>query len=193
MTKVYSHISMSLDGFVTGPNEGVGNGLGDGGERLHDWSFDARTDADAKVDDEIYARTGAILIGKRMFDMGVEPWGDPPPFERPVFVITHDERDPMPMKGGTTYHFVTGGIEAGVERAKAVAGDKDVGLWGGANIIRECLMAGLLDEMQMHLIPILLGGGVRLFEELGAQQFELEKTRVIDTPRATHVQYRVLR
>jgi dihydrofolate reductase len=192
MTQVHFHISMSLDGFVTGPNEGVGNGMGDGGELLHDWMFDAKTDADAKVKDEFYARAGAILIGKRMFDMGVEPWGDPPPFERPVFVVTHEERDPMPMKGGTTYNFVTGGIEAALEQAKAAAGEKDVGIWGGANIMREYLNAGLLDEMEIHVIPIILGGGVRLFDELG-QQIELEKTRVIDTPRATHLQYRVLR
>jgi dihydrofolate reductase len=191
MTQVYFHISMSLDGFVTGPNEGVGNGMGDGGELLHDWMFDAKTEADAEVINEFYARAGAILIGKRMFDMGFEPWGDPPPFERPVFVITHEERDPMPMKGGTTYSFVTGGIEAGLEQAKAAAGEEDVGIWGGANIMREYLNAGLLDEMQIHVIPILLGGGVQLFDELG-QQIELEKTRVIDTPRATHLQYRVL-
>jgi dihydrofolate reductase len=192
MTQVYFHISMSLDGFVTGPNEGVGNGMGDGGERLHDWKFDAKTEADAEVDDEVYARTGAILIGKRMFDMGFEPWGDPPPFERPVFVITHEQRDPMPMKGGTTYNFVTAGIEAGLEQAKAAAGEKDVGIWGGANIIREYLNAGLLDEIQIQVIPILLGGGVRLFDELG-RQIELEKTSVIDTPEATHIRYRVRR
>lgn len=193
MTQVYCHISMSLDGFITGPNEGVGNGMGDGGERLHDWMFDARTDADAKIDDGFSARTGAILIGKRMFDMGVEPWGDPPPFERPVFVITHEDREPMPMKGGTTYNFVTGGIEAGLEEAKAAAGERDVGIWGGAHIIREYLEAGLLDEMQIHVIPVILGGGVRLFEGLDRQGIELEKTRAIDTPRATHLQYRVLR
>ena len=192
MTQVHFHISMSLDGFVTGPNEGLGNPLGDDDGRLHDWMFAAKTEANAEVLDEVYARTGAILMGKRMFDVGVEPWGDPPPFERPVFVITHEARDPMPMQGGTTYNFVTGGIEAGLEQAKATAGEQDVGIWGGANIMREYLSAGLLDEMQIHLIPVLLGGGVRLFEGLGEQQIELEKTRVIDTPRATHLQYRVL-
>ncbi len=192
MAQVYCHISMSLDGFVTGPNESVGNGLGDGGERLHDWMFDAKTEADAQVFDEISVRTGAILMGKRMFDMGVEPWGDPPPFERPVFVITHEERDPMPMKGGTTYNFVTGGIEAGLEEAAGAAGERDVGIWGGAHVIREYLQAGLLDEVQIHVIPLILGGGVGLLEGL-ERQVELEKTRVIDTPRATHLQYRVLR
>jgi dihydrofolate reductase len=122
MTKVHFHISMSLDGFVTGPKEGVGNPLGDDDGRLHDWMFDEKTEANAEVLDEVYARTGAILMAKRMFDVGVEPWGDPPPFERPVFVITHEARDPMPMQGGTTYNFVTGGIEAGLEQAQAAAG-----------------------------------------------------------------------
>jgi dihydrofolate reductase len=115
--------------------------------------FDEKTEADAEVLDEVYARTGAILMGKRMFDVGVEPWGDPPPFERPVFVITHEARDPMPMQGGTTYNFVTGGIEVGLEQAQAAAGERDVGIWGGANIMREYLKAGLLDQMQIHLIP----------------------------------------
>jgi dihydrofolate reductase len=193
MTQVHFHISMSLDGFVTGPNEGVGNPLGDDDGRLHDWMFDAKTEANAEVLEEVYARTGAILMGKRMFDVGVEPWGDPPPFERPVFVLTHEARDPMPMQGGTTYNFVTEGIEAGLEQAKAAAGEKDIGIWGGANIMRGYLNAGLLDEIQIHLIPVLLGGGVRLFEGIGPQQIELEKTRVVDTPRATHLQYRVLR
>jgi dihydrofolate reductase len=192
MTQVHFHISMSLDGFVTGPNEGVGNPLGDDDGRLHDWMFDEKTEANAKVLDEVYARTGAILMGKRMFDVGVEPWGDSPPFERPVFVITHEARHPMPMQGGTTYNFVTGGIEAGLEQAQAAAGERDVGIWGGANIMREYLRAGLLDQMQIHLIPVILGGGVRLFAGLGPQRIHLEKIRTIDTPRATHLQYRVL-
>lgn len=192
MAAVYAHISVSLDGFVTGPNESVGNGLGDGGERLHDWSFEARTEADAEIEEGIYARTGAVVIGRRMFDMGVEPWGDPPPFARPVFVVTHEQRDSMPMKGGTTYHFVSGGIEAGLELARAAAGERDVGIWGGADVIRQSLEAGLLDELQLHLVPIVLGGGVRLFEGFGGPGVELEKAGVVDTPRATHLRYRAL-
>jgi len=103
--------------------------------------------------DEIYASTGAVLLGKRMFDVGFEPCGDPPPFRMPVFVQTHEAREPLPMQGGTTYTFVTDGIEAALELARAAAGDKDVGIWGGANIMRQYLKAGLLDEMQIHLIP----------------------------------------
>ena len=130
MTKVYFDVSMSLDGFITGPGEGVEKPLGDDAGRLHDWMDDGKTDADAEVLDELYARTGAILMGRRMFDVGVGPWGDPPPFHRPVFVLTHEARDPVPMQGGTTYTFVTDGIEAGLEQARAAAGEKDVGIWG---------------------------------------------------------------
>ena len=107
-----------------------------------------------------------VVIGKRMFDVGFEPWGDPPPFGMPVFIVSHEQREPLPMQGGTTYTFVTDGIEAALELARAAAGDKNVGIWGGANIIREYLRAGSLDEMQIHLIPVLLDG-TRLFEDLG--------------------------
>jgi dihydrofolate reductase len=193
MSKLHCDISMSLDGFITGPDEGVEKPLGDDAGRLHDWMFAARTDADAEVLHEVYARTGAILMGRRMFDVGVEPWGDPPPFERPVFVLTHEARDPMPMQGGTTYNFVTDGIEAALEHAKAAAGTKDVGIWGGANVMRQYLKAGLLDEIQIHLTPILLGEGVRLFDDLGPERIELERTRTIETPSATHLRFRVVK
>jgi dihydrofolate reductase len=193
MGNVISEISMSLDGFITGPNVGVGNGLGDNGERLHDWMFDAKTEADAAIVDANYASSGAILIGKGMFDVGFGPWGDPPPFGMPVFVVTHEARAPLPMQGGTTYTFVTDGIEAALELARAAAGDKNVGIWGGANIIRQYLKAGLLDEMHIHLVPILLGGGVRLFEGLNPQGIELRKIRSIETPGATHLRFSVVK
>jgi dihydrofolate reductase len=184
---------MSLDGFITEPNEGAGNPLGDDPGRLHDWMFDAKTDTDAAVLAEIYASTGAVLIGKRMFDVGFEPWGDPPPFGMPVFVVTHQERQSLPMQGGTTYTFVTDGIDAALGLARAAAGDKNVGIWGGANITVQYLRAGLLDEMQLHLVPLLLGGGVRLFEDLGPQQIELRKTSSVETPRATHYRFEVVK
>lgn len=191
MSKVYCEISMSLDGFITGPNVRAGNGLGDNGEHLHDWRFDAKTDADARIVDETYASTGAVVLGKGMFDVGFEPWGDPPPFRMPVFVVTHEARAPLPMQGGTTYTFVTGGIAAAIEQARAAAGDKHVGVWGGAEIIRQALKAGLLDEMKIHLIPMLLGGGIRLFEGLDPEGIELRKMSAIDTPAATHLYYLV--
>jgi dihydrofolate reductase len=128
-----------------------------------------------------------------MFDVGFEPWGDPPPFGMPVFIVTHEAREPLPMQGGTTYTFVTEGIEAALELARAAAGDKDVGIWGGANIIEKYLKAGLLDEMQIHLIPVLFGDGTRLFEALGRRRIELKRTSTIDTPGATHFRFEVVR
>jgi dihydrofolate reductase len=193
MSKVYAEQSMSLDGFTTGPNVRVGNGMGDDGDRLHDWRFDAKTETDAKVFDESRASIGAVIIGKRMFDVGFEPWGDPPPYRMPVFIVTHEKRQPLPMKGGTTYTFVTDGIEAALELARAAAGDKNVGIWGGANIIRQYLKAGLLDEMQIHLIPILFGDGIRLFEGLDPAGIELRKVSSIDTPGATHFRFEVVK
>jgi dihydrofolate reductase len=193
MSKVVCEISMSLDGFITGPNVRVGNGLGDNGERLHDWRFDAKTETDTKIVDETYASTGAVVMGKRMFDVGFEPWGDPPPFRMPVFVVTHEARDPLPMKGGTTYTFVTDGIKAVLELARAAAGDKNVGIWGGANIIRQYLKAGLLDEMHIHITPILLGNGIRLFEGFDPEGIELRKASSIETPGATHFRFEVMK
>jgi dihydrofolate reductase len=193
LVKVYVSLSMSLDGFITEPNEGVGSPLGDDPGRLHDWMFDAKTETDAAILDEIYASTGAVLIGKRMFDVGFEPWGDPPPFGMPVFVVTHEAREPLPMQGGTTYTFVSDGIESGLAQARAAAGDKNVGIWGGANIVRQYLKAGLLDEMQIHLIPVLLGNGVRLFEDLGPERIELRKISLIETPSATHFRFEVVK
>ena len=194
MGKVVSEISMSLDGFVTDPQAGVGTSLeGEDPGRLHDWRFDAKTEADAAIVDEMYASTGAVVIGRRMFDVGFEPWGDPPPFGMPVFVVTHEERERLPMQGGTTYTFVREGTEAALDLARAAAGDRNVGIWGGANIIRQYLKAGLLDEMQIHLIPVLLGGGIRLFEGLDPEGIELRKASSIETPSATHLRFEVVK
>src|SRR5260221_922522 len=193
ISKVYAAQSMSLDGFTTGPNVRVGNGMGDDGDRLHDWRFDAKTETDAAVLDEIYASNGAVVIGKRMFDVGFEPWGDPPPFGMPVFIVTHEARQPLPMQGGTTYSFVTDGIEAALELARAAAVDKNVLVQGGANIIRQYLKAGLLDEMHISLVPSLLGDGIRLFEGLDPAGIELRKVSSIDTPGATHFRFEVVK
>jgi dihydrofolate reductase len=193
MGKVYAELSMSLDGLITGPNVRVGNGMGDGGERLHDWRFDAKTETDEKVLDEFRGSTGAVILGKRMFDVGFAPWGDPPPFGMPVFIVTHQKREPLPMKGGTTYTFVTDGIEAALKLAHAAASDKNVGIWGGADIIRQYLKAGLLDELYLHVIPILLGDGVQLFEGFDPAGIELRKTSSSDTPAATHLRFEVVK
>jgi dihydrofolate reductase len=192
MGKVTCDITMSLDGFIAGANVRVGNGMGDEGDRLHAWMFGTNTQTDDAIMAEKNASPGAILIGKRMFDVGFEPWGDPPPFGKPVFIVTHEAREPLHMQGGTTYTFVTKGIEAALELARQAAGDKDVGIWGGANIIQEYLKAGLLDEMQIHVVPVLFGDGTRLFEDLGGRRIELKRTSTVDTPGATHFRFSVL-
>ena len=193
MGRVLFEISMSLDGMITGPDPGVEHPMGTEGERLHDWMFDRSTDEDTELRDELYSRTGAIVIGHGMFELGYGPWGDPPPFAMPVFVLTHQEREPLPMQGGTTYTFVADGIESALEQARAAAGDKDVGIWGGADVFRQYFLAGLIDEIQIHLIPVVLGGGIRLFDGVDAGLIELERTRQIETPGATHLRFEVLR
>jgi dihydrofolate reductase len=195
MGKVTADQSMSLDGFSAGPNVRVGNPLGDGGERLHEWmSWDGDgTGRGAEVRDELFRISGAMVMGRRMFDLGVEPWGDNPPFHMPVFVVTHDASDPLAREGGTTYTFVTDGIERAVALAKAAAGDKDVAVLGGATTIRQFIEAGLLDELRIHLAPVLLGDGTRLFDRVGAERVQLESTSVIDAPGATHLTFRISR
>lgn len=203
MAKVISDMSMSLDGFIAGPNDGPENPLGEGGERLHQWLYDlaswrerhgiagGKTNIDAEVLDESFRNTGAVVMGRRMFDVGEGPWGDNPPFHMPVFVVTHDAREELVKEGGTTFSFVTDGIESALQQAKAAAGDKDVSVAGGANIIQQYLSAGLLDEIQIHLVPVLLGEGRRLFDHLGTDQMELELTRLIESPGVTHLRFRV--
>ncbi|MBT2364951.1 dihydrofolate reductase [Streptomyces sp. ISL-10] len=207
MSKVVADISVSLDGFIAGPNDGPGNPLGDRGERLHEWAYPLEswrgmhgldggaTGPDSEVMEEAVLRAGAYVMGRRMFDLGEGPWGDTPPFHAPVFVVTHEEREPLVKPGGTTFTFVTGGIEEAVGRARRAAGEKDVVLAGGGQVIRGVLAAGLLDELQMHVVPVLLGGGVRLFEEAGGvtEAVEFETTRVIDSPAVTHLRLRPAR
>ncbi|OGO36265.1 MAG: deaminase [Chloroflexi bacterium RBG_16_56_8] len=202
MGKVTVDMSMSLDGFITAPNDRPGNGLGDGGERLHEWLYDlaswrerhslagGKANRDAEVLDEAFANTGAVVVGKRMYD-NAEGWGDNPPFHMPVFVLTRTAQDTMVKEGGTTFTFVTDGVESALKQAKAAAGDKDVSVAGGANIVQQYLKAGLLDEMQIHLVPILLGDGRRLFDDLGTERIELERARVIESPGVTHLRFRV--
>lgn len=205
MSKVIVDMGMSLDGFIAGPNAGPRNALGDGGMRIHRWVFDleswrerqslvgGQTNRDDEVSNETFARTGAYVMGRRMFDEGEVGWPDPPPFRAPVFVLTHHEREPWVRQGGTTFTFVTDGIESAIEQARAAAGDKDVRIAGGANTIQQFIEAGLLDELQIHLAPILLGDGVRLFERVAKEHIELENTRVIDSPMVTHLRYRVVK
>jgi dihydrofolate reductase len=188
MTRLVLEMTMSLDGFITDPDAGA-----DDPGRLHDWMFAAKTDADAAIVAEMYDAVGAVLIGRGMFDPGVEPWGDPPPFGMPVFILTNRPQPPLERQGGTTYTFVSDGLEAALELAGAAAGDKAVGLWGGANVFRQYLAAGLIDELNVHLAPIVLGGGTPLFEPLETARVTLEPRRCVQTPGATHLRFDVVR
>jgi dihydrofolate reductase len=203
MGKVLSDMSMSLDGFVTGPNDTVENPLGDGGDRLHQWVYGlaswrerhglsgGETNRDAEILDESLRNTGAVVMGRRMFNLGERYWGDDPPFHVPVFIVTHHAREPLVKEGGTTYTFVTDGIDSAVKQAKAAAGNKDVSVPGGANIVQQLLSAGLLDEIQIHVVPVLLCGGRRLFDLVAPRSIELERARVIDSPDVTHLKFRI--
>jgi dihydrofolate reductase len=214
MTKLTLDISMSLDGFIAGPNRTVDQPLGDGGEQLHDWIFGLATwmeahgvegqGATGPEDDlvkEQIAQQGAVIMGRRMFSGGEgawedDPraegwWGDTPPFHIPVFVLTHHARETLTMKGGTSFAFVTDGVESAFEQARVAAGDKNVAVAGGANVVQQCLRAGLLDELQVHVSPVLLGSGVRLFD--GGEQAKLELVRVIHSPAVAHLKYRVVK
>ncbi len=202
MGKVVFDISMSLDGYVAGPDDGPELGLGVGGERLHEWVVElaswrephglegGETNASSQVAEDMGA-SGAVIVGKRMFD-NAHGWGDEPPFHKPVFVLTHTAQEPL-TKSDTTFTFVTDGIESAMNQAKAAAGDEDVLIGGGASTAQQALKAGLVDEVRLTFAPILLGGGVALFEGLGPDDVELEVTRVIEGPKATHVRYRVVK
>jgi dihydrofolate reductase len=203
MAYITCDISMSLDGFIAGPNDSVEQGLGEGGERLHQWMVDlaswrephnlagGETGTDSDILAEAFANVGAIVLGKRMFDFA-QGWGENPPFHVPVFVLTHQTLEPLAKAGGTTFTFVTDGIDSALDQAQVAAGGKHVAVGGGANTIQQAIRAGRLDEIQIHLVPILLGDGKRLFDHLGSAQIVLERTRVIDSPGVTHIRYRIL-
>ncbi|MHB8644134.1 MAG: dihydrofolate reductase family protein [Gaiellaceae bacterium] len=214
MGKVKLQITMSLDGFVAGPNQSLEDPLGRDGMRLHEWVFDlasfreqhGQSGGERSPDDELFeatfASTGAFVMGRNMFSGGFGPgpweddpnargwWGDDPPFKGPVFVLSHYPREPLEMEGGTTFFFVDGARPA-VERAQAAAGDKDVQICGGASAVQVCLRAGLIDELQIHVAPLLLGDGIPLFD--GSARPDLEITRVERSPKVTHLWYRVVK
>ena len=213
MSKLRFNITMSLDGFVAGPNQSVENPLGVGGMALHEWAFPlaAFREAHGEEGGEVNESTpvmegmsenvGAGIMGRGMFGGGPGPWaddpwngwwGDEPPFHHPVFVLTHHAREPLEL-GDTTFHFVTDGIESALEQAKDAAGDEDVAIGGGASVAQQYLAAGLIDEFEVSVAPLLLGGGARLFDNLGGAKIELEQVRTIGAPGVTHVKYRVTR
>src|SRR3954466_9626080 len=214
MSKLRCDISISADGFVAGPNQSHETPLGEGGERLHDWVVPlaawreahekqgGEVNASSQVIDEARANVGAAVMGRNMFGppgggaWGDEPWmgwwGDDPPYHYDVFVVTHHPREPVEMEGGTTFHFVTDGIEFALERAKESAEGQDMMLWGGAQVIQQYLAAGLLDDLELHIAPVLLGDGARLFDNLRGADVKLEQVRAVEAPGVTHVTYRVV-
>jgi dihydrofolate reductase len=210
MGNVRVHIAVSADGYVAGPNQSLENPLGEGGERLHEWVVALRAwrephgmeggevNASSSVVEESLANVGAEIMGRGKFGGGPGPWGedpwqgwwgDEPPFHMPVFVLTHHAREPLTL-GDTTFTFVTDGILAALERAREAAAGKDVFIGGGASVINQYLAAGLVDELELHVVPLLLGGGARLFEGV-APDLELEQVRAIEAPGVTHLNYRV--
>lgn len=205
-------ISMSLDGFVAGPLQSVEHPLGMGGERLHEWVVPlaawrkahgmegGEVNESAKVVEESVTNIGATIMGRNMF--GGHPggwdaskpwngwWGDNPPFHHPVFVLTHHARSPLKMQGGTTFAFVTDGIQAALEQARKAAGGKDISLAGGAKACAQYLKAGLVDEMHINLAPTLLGSGERLFDGAGEDLHGLKLVRTVATPAVVHLKFK---
>ncbi|WP_432101130.1 dihydrofolate reductase family protein [Streptomyces sp. WAC 04229] len=203
---VTADLAITLDGYVAGPNVSRDNPGGDGAGRIFDWihtlaSWRERqgmTGGDENRDSELvrewFDATGAVVMGRTMYDLGEEFWGENPPFRTPVFVLTHRPRPTLVKEGGTTFYFVTEGIHSALERARAAAGDRNVDIGGGADTVRQYLAAGLVDELQLHVLPVLLGDGLRLFEGLGdAGRRDLEQVGAVETPLATHLKYRFVK
>jgi dihydrofolate reductase len=214
MPKVKVQISMSLDGYVAGPNQSEEHPLGEGGMDLHEWALALKAwrephgheggevNESSAVMGEMLENVGAVVMGRNMFGPVRGPWeghpwngwwGDDPPYHAPVFVLTHHPREPLQMQGGTTFYFVTDGIEDAIARAREAAGDKDVSIGGGASAVQQALEAGLVDELTLNVVPIFLGAGARLLDGLGDAQLTLECTRAINAPAVTHLTYRVSR
>jgi len=211
VSKLRFKISMSLDGFVAGPSQSVDNPLGIGGMRLHQWVFPltvwramlglqgGEVDESTRVVEESLANIGATVMGRNMFGGHPGPWdaktpwngwwGVNPPFHHPVFVLTHHAREPLELEGGTTFTFVTDGIEAALDQARRAAGGKDVSLAGGADAAQQYLAAGLVDEMEINVVPTLLGSGERLFDGAGDDLHGLELVRTVAAPKVTHLKF----
>jgi dihydrofolate reductase len=209
--KVRFQVTVSLDGFLAGPDQSVENPLGVGGEAMHEWMVEleawrkqhgqegGEVNASTPVVESMMEDVGAVVMGRNMFGGGPGPWqedppwkgwwGDDPPYHTPVFVLTHHPRESLTMEGGTTFIFVTEGIESALEQAREAAGHRDVLLGGGANVIQQHLAAGLVDEFELSIVPILLGSGARLLENVGT--LKLEQVRAIEAPGVTHIKYRV--
>jgi dihydrofolate reductase len=214
VSRLRFQISVSLDGFVAGPNPSEEHPLGERGEELHEWVFKlaawrkphgregGEVNASSAVVEETLENVGATIMGRNMFGGGPGPWGDEPwdgwwgddpPFHHPVFVLTHHERQRLDKEGGNSFTFVTDGIESALEQAKKAAGGNDVSLGGGASVAQQYLAVGLIDEMLLNVVPVLLGDGTRLFENLGdVAEIGLEQVRVVEAPGVVHLTYRAV-
>lgn len=210
MSSVTCQISISLDGFVAGPNQSLQNPIGEGGLRLHEWVFGTASwraqqgldggahSVDSEVAHEVAQNVGAYIMGRKMFGGGdgrwdetwTGWWGDDPPYHVPVFVLTHHPRKPLAMKGGTSFTFVTEGIDSALRQARSAAGDKRVTIAGGAHTVQQFLAAGKLDELYLHIVPVVLGAGERLLENVGDPI--MEPVSVIASPAVTHIKYRIM-
>ena len=191
MSKVLMEITMSLDGYTAGPEVSPEAPLGRGGELLHEWMFAGRSAADSnRFETDHFSTIGGVIIGRRMADLGIGPWGEEPTFHAPVFVVTHRPAETIVKEGGTSYIFVTEGIDAAMAQAQAAAGEQDVMVNGGADIDRQYLNAGLIDEIRLHLAPIILGGGTPLFTGV-RPDLRLVPSQATNSPLATHLTYQV--
>jgi dihydrofolate reductase len=210
MSKLKVTITMSLDGFVAGPNQSERDPLGVGGMQLHQWMYPLKAfreshgeeggevNPSTQIAEEILGNVGATIMGRNMFGGGPGPWGDDPwngywgddpPYHHPVFVLTRHPREPLEMQGGTTFRFITDGIESALGQARDAAGGKDISLGGGANVVQQYLAAGLLDEILVSVVPIFLGGGARLFDNLGKTRPRLRQVETVEAPGVTHIRY----
>ncbi|MGV3661038.1 MAG: dihydrofolate reductase family protein [Prosthecobacter sp.] len=205
MSKTFIDVAISLDGYIAGPNGRAGNPLGDGGLRLHEWMFKTaafldhisqtggETGPDNDLVEHVFARAGAYVLGRNMFNEGEVGWPEEAPFRAPVYVLTHTPREPWVRKGGTTFYFVTDGFDSALQQAKAAAGGKDVRISGGADVIQQALKAGVVDEMTLHLAPLLLGAGVRLFDTLTDEHVRLQQVSAVASPAGTtHLSYKIV-
>jgi dihydrofolate reductase len=192
-------MSISLDGFVAGPNQSADNPLGVGGRELHNWHLPAEHPVEVEYANSLMAPKGAYVMGRNMFGPIRGEWdgdwrgwwGDEPPYHAPVFVLTHYEHEPIEMEGGTTFHFVTGGFDEALAQAKDAAGDMEVDIAGGASAVRQGFAANAIDELVLDIAPVLLHNGERIFDETTKPSFEIVESA--QSPHATHIRYRVLR
>jgi dihydrofolate reductase len=204
MSKIFFHVGITLDGYLAGPNGGPKNPIGDNGTKIHTWMYRQKgflerfgapggeTGKDNDLVEYTFNRTGAYVMGKRMFDEGETNWPENAPFQAPVFVVTHQPREPWVRKGGTTFYFVNDGIYSALEKAKQAAGNKDVRINGGANLIQQYLNAGLIDEFDIQIAPMFMTEGVKLFEDIEKQKFSIELTETFGSKDVTHMRYKVI-